>query len=397
MGGSLFRNLRSCLSFACRLFSETEESVERERERTKVKGKLTIEEPGFFPQCRLGAIQPGRRSDPRHRRRDVVSPPTRGGWRSRVDVSESRDGDLIDRCCGVEGGRRGMDGDDVRVFDYLAVSESAFPLNSQNIETPGKRKGRTLGEGVEVFVREDGGRGEDVEAAREGSVQHVALDLGRLVRWCTVIPFSFQFDLVQVAVLLLCGAAVLEFELVEDGEDGRLEAVYVVQEAGRVLLLLPVEGHGRTEEGRSACFVDAGAEDREGQEERGCVVGEAGGESLWRVGDGQALLEDDLRCEAVDDFGELMPVQVGDRRGGRGRGGREGPFARRARAGHGGEASWAGDCARQVVCSSRTLQPAAWTRSKSRRLLRSAPLVEQQHRLVRAPPSLSLHLQASRV
>lgn len=56
------------------------------------------------------------------------------------------------------------------------------------------------------------------------------------------------------------------------------------------------------------------AEDREGQE-AGCIVGEAGCESLWRVRDGQALFEDDVGCEAVDDFRELMPVQRGDPRG----------------------------------------------------------------------------------
>ena len=56
------------------------------------------------------------------------------------------------------------------------------------------------------------------------------------------------------------------------------------------------------------------AEDREGQE-AGCIVGEAGCESLWRVRDGQALFEDDVGREAVDDFRELMPVQGGNPRG----------------------------------------------------------------------------------
>ena len=63
----------------------------------------------------------------------------------------------------------------------------------------------------------------------------------------TLILF-FQLDLVEAAAVLLlcCGAAVQVFELVEDREDGRLEAVDVVQEAGRVLLLrgpAAAEGH----------------------------------------------------------------------------------------------------------------------------------------------------------
>lgn len=61
----------------------------------------------------------------------------------------------------------------------------------------------------------------------------------------TLILF-FQLDLVK-AFVLCCGAAVLVCELVEDREDGRLEAVDVVQEAGRVLLLrgpAAAEGHG---------------------------------------------------------------------------------------------------------------------------------------------------------
>lgn len=81
-------------------------------------------------------------------------------------------------------------------------------------------------------------------------MQHVALDLGgRLLLRCRP----------GVRRLMTGTAAVLVFELVEDREDGGLEAVDVVQEAGRVLLLRGcVEGHGRTEEGRRACFVDAG-------------------------------------------------------------------------------------------------------------------------------------------
>ena len=74
-----------------------------------------------------------------------------------------------------------MDGNDIRVFDCPVCVILALAFNETNLHT-GTTGGRTLGEGVEVFVREDGGRGKDVYAARKGSVQHVALDLGRL--WC---------------------------------------------------------------------------------------------------------------------------------------------------------------------------------------------------------------------
>lgn len=155
----------------------------------------------------------------------------------------------------------------------------------------------------------------------------------------------FEFDLPAPSSAAL--PVVREFKLIEDGEDRGLEAIYVVQEAGRVLLRGAVEGHRRTEEGRSARFVDAGlgwggsptsmcacehsgsvcacarararsqngrpkvethAEDREGEEgRRVCEGGRevAGGSSRDR----QVLLEYDCGCEAAFRRGELFGRQ----------------------------------------------------------------------------------------